>query len=86
MNEQVIRHTDGADFPGYQFGSYAQADFFLLNLVDTNDFDATWSEHLRAPGGRPRAGPRCSPDCRRDRGGAGPRHRRDARVQCRQGP
>lgn len=40
MNEQIVRHTDDADFPGYQFGSYAQPDFFLLNLVDSNDFDA----------------------------------------------
>lgn len=40
MNEQVIRHTEDADFSGYQFGSYGQPNFFLLNLVDTSDFDA----------------------------------------------
>lgn len=40
MNKQVVRHTDDADSPAYQFGTCSQPDFFLLNLVDSTDFDA----------------------------------------------
>ena len=39
LSEQVIRHTDDADYDGYQFGEYGQPGFFLLLLVDDTDFD-----------------------------------------------
>ncbi len=35
----MIRHTDDADFTGYQFGEYGQPGFFLLVLLDDTDFD-----------------------------------------------
>lgn len=39
LAESVIRHTDDADFTGYQFGTYGQAGFFLLVLTDSESFD-----------------------------------------------
>lgn len=39
LTEQVIRHTNDADYPGYQFGEYGQPGFFLLFLLDNSDFD-----------------------------------------------
>jgi DNA-binding transcriptional MerR regulator len=40
LEESVIRHTDDADFPGYQFGEPGRPGFFLLILVDRDAFDA----------------------------------------------
>lgn len=39
LAESVIRHTDDADFGGYQFGSYGQPGFFLLVFSGQEDFD-----------------------------------------------
>lgn len=39
LAESVIRHTDEADFTGYQFGEYGQHGFFLLVLCDAESFD-----------------------------------------------
>lgn len=39
LAERVIRHTDEADFTGYQFGEYGEPGFFLLVLLDDTDFD-----------------------------------------------
>lgn len=39
LAESVIRHTNDADFSGYQFGSYGQPGFFLLVLSDSTSFD-----------------------------------------------
>lgn len=39
LTESVIRHTDDADFTGYQFGTYGQLGFFLLVLSDTSSYD-----------------------------------------------
>ena len=39
LAESVIRHTDDADFTGYQFGTYGQPGFFLLVLADDTSFD-----------------------------------------------
>ena len=33
FTEQVVRHTDDADFRAFQFGEYGQPGFFLLHLV-----------------------------------------------------
>ena len=37
--QQVVRHTEDEDMPGYQFGDYGQPGFFLLFLLDESDFD-----------------------------------------------
>jgi DNA-binding transcriptional MerR regulator len=39
LAESVIRHTDDADFTGFQFGSYGQPGFFLVILADPTSFD-----------------------------------------------
>ncbi len=39
LAQQVIRHTEDADYDGYLFGDYGQPGFFLLLLVDDTDFD-----------------------------------------------
>lgn len=39
LAQQVIRHTEDADYDGYLFGDYGQLGFFLLLLVDDTDFD-----------------------------------------------
>jgi predicted enzyme related to lactoylglutathione lyase len=39
LTESVIRHTDEADFTGYEFGTYGQPGFFLLVLTDSESFD-----------------------------------------------
>lgn len=39
LAESVIRHTDDADFTGYQFGTYGQPGFVLLVLADTTSYD-----------------------------------------------
>lgn len=41
LQEQVARHTDDADFPGYIFGEYGQPGFFLIFLTqnDRNELD-----------------------------------------------
>lgn len=39
LAESVIRHTDDADFTGYQFGTYGQPGFFLLILTDSSAYD-----------------------------------------------
>lgn len=39
LAESVIRHTDEADFTGYQFGDYGSPGFFLLVLADPEAFD-----------------------------------------------
>jgi DNA-binding transcriptional MerR regulator/catechol 2,3-dioxygenase-like lactoylglutathione lyase family enzyme len=41
FEEQVARHTDDQDFPGYVFGTYGQPGFFLIFLTQTdwNEFD-----------------------------------------------
>ena len=39
LAESIIRHTDEADFTGYQFGTYGQPGFFLLVLTDSESFD-----------------------------------------------
>lgn len=39
LTESVNRHTDDADFTGYQFGIYGQPGFFLLLLSDTSSYD-----------------------------------------------
>jgi DNA-binding transcriptional MerR regulator len=41
LQEQVARHTDDADFPGYIFGEYGQPGFFLIFLTqnDWNELD-----------------------------------------------
>jgi predicted enzyme related to lactoylglutathione lyase len=39
LEERVIRHTDAADFSGYQFGEYGQPGFFLLLLSGPDAFD-----------------------------------------------
>jgi DNA-binding transcriptional MerR regulator len=33
FTEQVVRHTDDADYRGFQFGEYGQPGFFLIHLV-----------------------------------------------------
>jgi DNA-binding transcriptional MerR regulator len=41
LEEQTVRHTDEADYPAFQFGTYGQKDFFLLHLLSSDgpDFD-----------------------------------------------
>lgn len=41
LQEQVARHTDDTDFPGYIFGNYGQPGFFLIFLTqkDWNELD-----------------------------------------------
>jgi DNA-binding transcriptional MerR regulator len=41
LEEQTVRHTDDADYTAFQFGTYGQADFFLVHLLpdDGPEFD-----------------------------------------------
>ncbi len=39
LAEQVIRHTDDADYAGFQLGEYGKPGFFLLFLLDDTEFD-----------------------------------------------
>jgi DNA-binding transcriptional MerR regulator len=41
LEEQTVRHTDEADYPAFQFGTYGKKDFFLLHLLasDGPEFD-----------------------------------------------
>lgn len=39
LAESVLRHTDGFDVSGFQFGTYGQPGFFLMFLLDSEAFD-----------------------------------------------
>jgi DNA-binding transcriptional MerR regulator len=41
LEEQTVRHTDEADYPAFQFGTYGQGGFFLMHLLasDGPEFD-----------------------------------------------
>lgn len=39
LTESVTRHTEDADYEGYQFGEYGQPGFFLIHLVGPDSFD-----------------------------------------------
>jgi DNA-binding transcriptional MerR regulator len=41
LEEQTVRHTDDADYAGFQFGTYGERDLFLIHLlpIDGPEFD-----------------------------------------------
>ncbi|WP_245988510.1 VOC family protein [Flexivirga caeni] len=39
LTESTIRHTDDADYAGYQFGDYGQPGFFLIFFLGPAAFD-----------------------------------------------
>lgn len=41
LEEQIVRHTEEADYPAFQFGTYGEKDFFLLLLLSSDgpEFD-----------------------------------------------